>query len=227
LQLILIILILVVIGILISKNLPEFSNVESWEENTPNSTPNNPLPFTLEVDQNTLKEIIWKRLLASRKVEIPALFLMGMGAINLAVGSIILVRSIQIFQIPIEDFERNYEEAKDITRKIMPEAAINLDRQDLTIAEIKKQTIWINAGYGAFLLLGSYLMLAGGYAMRKLRSLRLIILGVLYCGIPCISCAGSCGMGQAIAIWCLIVLFDPQVRQMFTYNPKQQTDSKC
>jgi len=222
LQLILIILIIAVIIILINRNLPEFTNVETWEDSSPE-------PGKIQTDQENI-QAAWLNALAKRKVEIPALFLIGLGGINLIMGSVIMLRSIQISQIPIEDFERDYEESKNIARKIMPEAAINLDKQELSIKEIQKQTIWINAGYSCFLLGGSYLMIMGGWYMRQFNSLGMVMLGVLYCAMPCVSCAGTCGLGQVIAVWCLLVLFNPLVRQEFAKVANRSTqnrDSDC
>jgi len=222
LNFILIILIIAVIIILITRNLPEFTTIETGEESSPE-------PGKIQTDQQNI-QAAWLNALARRKIEIPALFLVGLGGINLIMGSVILLRSVQISQIPVEDFERDYEEAKNITRKIMPEAAINLDNQDLTIKEIQKKTIWINAGYACFLLGGSYLMIMGGWKMRQFKSFDLVILGILYCAMPCISCAGSCGLGQIIAAWCLLVLFNPLVRQEFARvadRGTQNRDSNC
>jgi len=219
---ILIILIIAVIIILITRNLPEFTNVETWEESSPE-------PGKFQTEQEN-QQVAWLIAIARRKIEIPALILIGLGGINLIMGSVIMLRSVQISQIPIEDFERDYEEAKNITRKIMPEAAINLDNQDLTIKEIQKKTIWINAGYACFLLGGSYLMIMGGLKMRQFKSMDMVILGILYCAMPCISCAGSCGLGQIIAAWCLLVLFNPLVRQEFARVAERGTqnrDSNC
>ncbi len=221
-QFLLIILIIAVIIILITRNLPEFTDVETWDESSPE-------PGKIQTDQENI-QAAWLNALAKRKVEIPALFLIGLGGINLIMGSVILLRSIQIAQIPIEDFERDYEEAKNITRKIMPEAAINLDNQELSIKEIQKKTIWINAGYSCFLLGGAYLMIMGGWRMRQFNSLGLVIMGIIYCAMPCISCAGSCGIGQVIAAWCLLVLFNPLVRQEFARVANRSTqkhDSDC
>ncbi|NBR06436.1 MAG: hypothetical protein EBT92_11760 [Planctomycetes bacterium] len=221
-QFVLIILIIAVIIILITRNLPEFTNVETWDESVPE-------PGKISSDQENL-QVAWLNSLAKRKVEIPALFLIGLGGINLIMGSVIMLRSIQIAQIPVEDFERDYEEAKNITRKIMPEAAINLDNQELTIKEIQKKTIWINAVYSCFLLGGSYLMITGGWYMRQFKFLAMVIMGIIYCAMPCISCAGTFGLGQIIAAWCLLTLFNPLVRQEFARignRSSQKRDSDC
>ena len=217
-QFILIILIIAVIIILIMRNLPEFANVETWE---PSATGQNPVS-----PEQIHPQVAWMQSMARQKVEIPALFLIGLGAINLIMGSIIMVRSIQISNIPIEDFERDYEEAKNITRKMMPEAAINLDNQGLNIHEIQKKTIWINAGYSCLLLGGSFLMIMGGWHMRQFRSMGMAVMGILYCAMPCISCAGTFGVGQLIAAWCLMVLFNPLVRQEFARTAGRQNQSR-
>jgi hypothetical protein len=221
-QFVLIILIIAVIIILITRNLPEFTNVETWDESAPE-------PGKIQSEQDNL-QAAWLNALARRKVEIPALFLIGLGGINLILGSVIMLRSIQISQIPVEDFERDYEEAKNITRKIMPEAAINLDNQELTIKEIHKKTIWINAVYSCFLLGGSYLMIMGGWYLRQFKSLGMVIMGIIYCAMPCVSCAGTFGLGQVIAAWCLFILFNPLVRQEFARVADRGThrrDSDC
>lgn len=201
-QFILIVFIIMVVIILIRRNFVEFVQVGGEET-------------AIEGEKQEVEAIAWVRTLARRKVELPALFLMGMGGINLVMGAVLCGRTVQMVFKPIEEFEQEYREAREITGKIFPEAGRMLDQQEWDGPAALRQTILINLGASVTVLLGSWLLVAGGWRMRQLKSFSLAMAGSLFCAIPCLSCGGCIGIGQIVSIWAILVLIDPMVRAAF------------
>lgn len=81
---------------------------------------------------------------------------------------------------------------------------------------IKNQAL-MYSGCSSFLgVLITFLGLMGGIRMMQLRSFGLAITGSIAAAIPCLSVSGCCcGLGQAVALWCIIVLMTPEVRAAF------------
>lgn len=203
-QFILIVLIIMVVIILIRRNFVEF--VEVAEDR-----PLSPEP----VQQMDPEGDAWLLGLAKRKLELPALFLMSMGAINLVMGAVLCGRSVQMAFKPIEEFEQEYREARELTGRMFPDAGRLLDQQEWDGPAALRHTILINLGASLVLLLGSWLMGAGGWRMRQLRSFNLAMTGALFSAIPCLSCGGCFGLGQFVSVWAVMVLLDPMVRSAF------------
>ena len=110
-QFVLIVLITMVVVILIRRNLPEFTSVQEPLV-SPGDGESPPVPDA----------VLWQRSLARSKVELPSLFLMGMGAINLVMGAVLSARTVQMATKPIAEFEQEYQEARDLTSKFLPNA---------------------------------------------------------------------------------------------------------
>ena len=213
-QFVLIVLITMVVVILIRRNLPEFTSVQE--------------PLLSPGDGESPKvpdAVLWQRSLARSKVEVPSLFLMGMGAINLIMGAVLSARTVQMANKPIAEFEQEYQEARDLTSKFLPNADRLLEDQQWDAKTALRQAILVNLGSSGILLLGSWLMGMGGWRMRRLESFPLAMAGSLFCAIPCLSCGGCFGLGQLVSVWSVIVLLDPIVRTAFlNHNPLKPPD---
>lgn len=203
-QFVLIVLITMVVVILIRRNLPEFTSVQEPLV-SPGDGESPPVPDA----------VLWQQSLARSKVEIPSLFLMGMGAINLIMGAVLSARTVQMATKPIAEFEQEYQEARDLTSKFLPNADRLLEDQQWDAKTALRQAILVNLGSSGILLLGSWLMGMGGWRMRRLESFPLAMAGSLFCAIPCLSCGGCFGLGQLVSVWSVIVLLDPIVRTAF------------
>ena len=213
-QFVLIVLITMVVVILIRRNLPEFTSVQEPLV-SPGDGESPPVPDA----------VLWQRSLARSKVEIPSLFLMGMGAINLIMGAVLSARTVQMATKPITEFEQEYQEARDLTSKFLPNADRLLEDQQWDAKTALRQAILVNLGSSGILLLGSWLMGMGGWRMRRLESFPLAMAGSLFCAIPCLSCGGCFGLGQLVSVWSVIVLLDPIVRTAFlNRNPLKPPD---
>jgi hypothetical protein len=80
-----------------------------------------------------------------------------------------------------------------------------------------KQQALMYSGCSSFLgVLITFLGLMGGIRMMQLRSYGLAVTGSIATAIPCLSLSGCCcGLGQVVALWCIIVLMNPEVRASF------------
>ena len=58
-------------------------------------------------------------------------------------------------------------------------------------------------------------MAIGGIMMMRMRIYPLALTGAILSMIPCATVTGCCGAGQAIGIWALVILMNPEVRGSF------------
>ena len=80
---------------------------------------------------------------------------------------------------------------------------------------VKTQSILQGFGLGLLALIAGLLTVIGGLRMQQLRSYGLAISGAIAAAIPCISCMGCCGVGEAVGIWAIVVLMNEEVRRAF------------
>jgi hypothetical protein len=89
--------------------------------------------------------------------------------------------------------------------------------------ELKNETVLIYGGAGGVSLVLSVLVIISGIRMLSLKNYALAVCGAVCTAIPCLSCGGCCLVGQAIGIWALIVLLNPEVRAAFQQRPGSRT----
>lgn len=235
----LLLLIFAVVVALITRNFPTHKLEETPAETPDGGVPGppsrlpDPLPSNLPIteDGRETANRLWAIQYARGRLTLPSLFLMGLGAINLVLGALVLTRTVQVGMMPQEDFAKEMEMAQDLTKKLFPQFAPTMDQADMNPARLRHQTMWINGGMSALLLLGSWLMSVGGWRLRNLQSYRMGLVGAVYAALPCVSIAGCCGIGQIVAAWCIFILFDPVVRAAFHWvnqdAASQSPDSHC
>jgi hypothetical protein len=136
------------------------------------------------------------------RVKLPAIFLIIVGVLNIFGALYFVVDGALIFANP------------DMVKKNMEEMnkAFNLPNQE----------VGVGAGAGIFYLalgvvalLAAALTILGGARMVALKSHGLAVTASVVAAIPCLSSMGCCCFGEAVGIWCLIVLMNADVRAAF------------
>jgi hypothetical protein len=148
------------------------------------------------------------------KVKVPAIFLLVVGVLNVLAGFGLGGLSLYLFRVPpaefaqrIEDVEKSYPFLQRILQQARAEG---LTTEDMRQQGVVQYGVW--AGVALF---AGLLAVLGGVFMLKLRGYGLAVVGAGLTAIPCISPMGCCGIGEAIGIWALVVLFNHDVRMGF------------
>ncbi len=150
------------------------------------------------------------------RVQGPAIALIVVAIINLLVSLVQVGGTIlAAFQSP-QEIEKNQQiMAKFFPPEVREEMEKEKQNKKQSPEAEKIQSIVINTILSLVMVIGGVLSLLGGIRMLSLRSYALCVAGSISAAIPCISCGGSCGFGEAIGIWALVVLLNADVRSAF------------
>ena len=145
---------------------------------------------------------------ARQRVQLPAIFLMIVGGLNLLVTLYFVVNGIYIATAPPE----RLAESQAMTARIF---GVSAEAGKKTPAEIKSQGILVSAVGAGLTFVCALLSILGGWRMYSLRSYGLSVVGAVAAAIPCLSGSACCGLGEGVGLWALIVLLKPEVRDAF------------
>jgi hypothetical protein len=158
---------------------------------------------------------------ARDRVQWAAMFLIASSTLNLLLALFQLGNFIQNAMKPANVLHREMEEQfTKLSQNPGPMAKIfrqTLDQlQETTPEQLRRQTL-IQLGVLVFLLLLVALLgVLGGVRMYQLQSYSLAMLGSLASAVPCLSpMTCCCGIGVMIGGWCVLVLLNPEVREVF------------
>jgi hypothetical protein len=142
------------------------------------------------------------------RVQLPAIFLIIVGVINLVLGVIAVGVGFAYSTIPPE-------QAEQILMQRDPEQVQTMKKMGLQMQDMLN--LYVRGGYtgGVFGFLSCVLAVAGGARMLVLKSYGLAVAASVVTAIPCISCSACCGLGEGIGIWALVVLLNNDVRAAF------------
>ena len=144
----------------------------------------------------------------SNRTDMPGIFLMVVGILSLLGAGLQLVRGVQFKELPAEILQ----EPIDKMQKDAPEI---VDKYNVTPERFKSFLVTISFSMGGVGMVASLLVILGGIRMRALRSYGLAMTGAVLSIVPCVTCAGCCGLGQGVGLWALIVLLKPEVKALF------------
>jgi hypothetical protein len=156
---------------------------------------------------------------ARDRVQMPAMFLVANGALNLLVALFAAGYVVNELVTPAEALRdawvarlRPMERSGELTgplKKTLDQAREG-DPQ-----RFKRQRVLTDGAAAAFLLLIGVLGVAGGMRMYQARAYALAVIGSLASLVPCISPMACCGAGELVGGWCITVLLLPGVRAGF------------
>jgi hypothetical protein len=154
---------------------------------------------------------------AHQAVNLPGLFLIIVGILNLALAVFQVFQAIQVLNTTPEEVQAQIKKIREVG-PMMENAFPGITARMIEMMEDEQgrrlngivTAIWA----GVALLIG-FLGTLGGVRMRALRSYGLALTGALLTAIPCLSCSGCCGLGEVVGIWAVVVLANTEVRQAF------------
>jgi hypothetical protein len=145
---------------------------------------------------------------ARARVQLPAIFLIVLGLLNLlgaGFGAFMAVRSAQI---PPDEVERAMEQRD-------PKGWEQAKAEGYTAEKVLAWFIYGGWGTAAVNLLTTLVLIWGGARMLQLRSYGLSVFASVLAALPCISASACCGLGEIVGLWAVIVLLKPEVREAF------------
>jgi hypothetical protein len=156
---------------------------------------------------------------ALERVNLPGLFLVIAGVLNLFVALVGLTSSINTARMSDEELaaeaNRQWEMMKPEWRETLAHVLQKPNFGPKDLAEGARQLVPRMAGLSGVWALFAFLAILGGLRMRRLRSHGLALTGASLVSIPFVSPLGCCLVGEVVGIWCLVVLLSNDVRAAF------------
>jgi hypothetical protein len=155
-----------------------------------------------------------------RRVQLPAIFLIALGVLNLLLALYQVVTTVWTGFMPAKALVEQQQRSIDMIDRLFPNAGFKAvyaqQMANKTPEDVKTQALVTSSLATAIMLLTALLPLIGGVRMLKLRSYGLAVVGSITIALPCLSLSGClCGVGQVVGIWAVIVLLNPDVRASF------------
>jgi hypothetical protein len=152
---------------------------------------------------------------AADMTNVPGIFLIGIGVINLLLSLFLLHRTYDLAVMTVEDYRRQLAQVDDVIRPRFPAVADLFAETAKDPEAFKQLNVLGNGIWGGVGLVAALLVLFAGVRMRALRSWGLSVTGAVVVAVPFLSCLGCCGVGEAIGLWALIVLLNSDVKAAF------------
>jgi uncharacterized membrane protein HdeD (DUF308 family) len=157
---------------------------------------------------------------AARRTNVPGIFLIICGVLNLLVGLFELGNVAFIAVQPAEEIAKQQDTITDAMTKIFPQAKEEIEKEKQKQAaapeQLKTKAVVQSAIFTAILFVTGLVPLVGGIRMRALRSYGLAVTGAIVTAIPCLSPSSCpCGLGLIFGIWALVVLLNADVKAAF------------
>jgi hypothetical protein len=145
---------------------------------------------------------------ARAKVQLPAIFLIVVGALNLLGAAGAGFVGAQFTRVPPAEVERMMQQRDPARWQQL--------RQEGWTAEQFLQ-IYVYGGFGTAVanVLSALIMIWGGSRMLVLKSYGLSVFASVLAAVPCISASACCGLGEIVGLWAVIVLARQEVREAF------------
>jgi hypothetical protein len=145
---------------------------------------------------------------AHGRVQLPAIFLIVVGVLNLLGAAGFAFFGVQLGGLPPAEFERLMQQRD-------PARWQQIQQQGMTPEQVLQ--IYFNGGVGLGVanLLSGVLMIWGGARMLSLKSYGLVVFASVLAALPCISTGACCGLGVIVGLWSVIVLANAEVRAAF------------
>jgi hypothetical protein len=146
---------------------------------------------------------------ALERLRLPAIFLIIVGCLNVLLSAYVAFNALAVSF----DTERFMAEFEDKWKEQHPDQPLPIT---LTSGSVKSWSMTFLVGMGVGVLCAVVTIIA---ATRMLagRHYGFALFGAVLAAlpIPCVSCTGCCGLGEAIGIWAIVVLLNEQVKASF------------
>jgi len=149
---------------------------------------------------------------ARQRVQLPAIFLMTVGGLNLLVTLYFVGDAIYTAVLPAQ---RLWEQAQTAQAAVEKMFGVKAEPEKKTPDELKAQSLLFKSVAAGLTGLCALLSILGGWRMYRLRSYGLSVVGAVAAAIPCLSGSACCGLGVGVGLWALVVLLKPEVRDAF------------
>jgi hypothetical protein len=149
-----------------------------------------------------------------QRAQLPGIFLIVIACLNLLVGIYFVFSAVQATLLSADQVYEQQQQAMKIVQQLFPNAPKEAFGNK-TPDEVKNQQMLMSWPIAGLAVLGAILTLLGGIGMTRQCWYGLSVAGAVAAAIPCVSCVGCCGVGQAIGIWALVVLLNEEVRAAF------------
>ena len=146
--------------------------------------------------------------LEAQRTSLPGIFLIVVGAFN-------ILWSLYQFFSALMALVTPPQQIWEANKRIIPGYFAEMEKAGWTPEKFRNVSVGINGGLGLLVLVTSIIIIAAGIRMRMLRSYGLAVTGAILACVPLLSCLGCCGLGEAVGIWALVVLVNPQVKTAF------------
>jgi hypothetical protein len=146
---------------------------------------------------------------ALARTQLPGMFLIVAGILNMLIGLLVLNIGIQLYRTTPDDFQDGF-------KKNAPADSLDkLKQLGWTVEQFKTVSQTSYLALGAAALVSGAFVFYGGVNMRSLNSYAIALIGSVLATIPCVSPLGCCGIGEVTGIWALVVLLNSDVRSAF------------
>ena len=156
---------------------------------------------------------------AMRRVQLPGIFLLLVGVLNLLVALFTTGLFIYLAVEPADKLYAMQIDQAEKAREQNPESKLFSDwEKELrkhTPEEFKSQAVSTYGGIAGVLLVTTLIVILGGVRMLQLRSYGFCILASLVAAAPFLSPSCCCGVGGVVGVWSIVVLLSPTVRMAF------------
>jgi hypothetical protein len=142
------------------------------------------------------------------RVKAPAIGMILAAALNLLAALFSFVFGLYFAAIPASEVER-------ILMQQQPENVRQLKSMGWSVQDILNLYIYSGIGGGITGVLSGIIGLIGGILMLRGIGFGFAVFASVVMAIPVISCTGCCGLGEAMGIWALVILFNDEVRAAF------------
>jgi hypothetical protein len=142
------------------------------------------------------------------RVQMPAVFLIIVGALNLFGGGYCLLNGLVALRMPVEEFQRQMARQN-------PQAIKQMEQMGWSPEGVLAAIAYGFIGVGAVGALLALLTILGGVRMMQLRSYGLVVFVSILTMLPGISTSACCCLGEGVGLWALIVLLNGEVRSAF------------
>ncbi len=149
---------------------------------------------------------------ARQRVQMPAIFLMIVGGMNLLVTLYFVGDAVYTALLPAQ---RLWEQAQTAQAAVEKVFGVKAEPETKTPEELKTQSLLFKSVAAGLTFVFALLSILGGRRMYALRNYGLSVVGALAAAVPCLSGSACCGLGEGVGLWALIVLLKPEVREAF------------